>query len=586
MNTSENCDIRKEELLRILQKRDITTVFQPIVSLRNGTVYGYEALTRGPLDSVLHLPDDMFESAEKYEKIWELELLCRSVALETFSHLDITEKLFLNVNPLVMNDAKFKEGFTKELLNARNIDSKNIIFEITERGAVHNINEFINVIDHYKKQEYQIAIDDAGAGYSGLNMISDIHPHFLKLDMKLVRKIDKDTVKQALIKGLLQFATLTNTFLIAEGIETEKELLKLIELGVHYGQGFYLQKPCAAILPLKEEITQLINVINAKKNQLLDRKITDLFICNISYAQKSLSSKILISQVYSLMEEDKNISGFCITDAERLIGVITRTKLYQCLSGQYGYSLYGKKTVDKIMCTDFLQVDYHESVEEVAKLAMAREPEKLYDFITIVCDEHYYGIVTVKDLLEKTIQVRENNAKHLNPLSELPGNIIIEKKLEESLAKSEKKAVLYFDMNDFKAYNDVYGFENGDKVLRLFSQILKKRIYKSNDFIGHIGGDDFMAVVEQEEADALCQFILDDFTKLLPDFYTQADLIKGFITTKNRHGIEEDFPLLSIAIAGVLNQNFQTVYQLAESASKIKKLCKQSGGNHYLLCLE
>ena len=113
-----------------------------------------------------------------------------------------------------------------------------------------------------------------------------------------------------------------------------------------------------------------------------------------------------------------------------------------------------------------------------------------------------------------------------------------------------------------------------------------KRIYKSNDFIGHIGGDDFMAVVEQEEADALCQFILDDFTKLLPDFYTQADLIKGFITTKNRHGIEEDFPLLSIAIAGVLNQNFQTVYQLAESASKIKKLCKQSGGNHYLLCLE
>lgn len=94
MNTSEYSDIRKEELMRILQKGDITTVFQPIVSLRNGTVYGYEALTRGPIDSVLHLPDDMFESAEKYEKIWELELLCRSMALETFSHLDITEKLF------------------------------------------------------------------------------------------------------------------------------------------------------------------------------------------------------------------------------------------------------------------------------------------------------------------------------------------------------------------------------------------------------------------------------------------------------------------------------------------------------------
>ena len=117
---------------------------------------------------------------------------------------------------------KFRQGFTKEYLDKFSIDPKNIIFEINEKAAVKNVMEFRKTVNNYKEQNYKIAIDDAGAGYSGLNMISDIHPHFLKLDMNLIRDIDKDHMKQALVKSMVEFSKMSNTYLIAEGIETEK----------------------------------------------------------------------------------------------------------------------------------------------------------------------------------------------------------------------------------------------------------------------------------------------------------------------------------------------------------------------------
>lgn len=576
-------DALKGQFLSVLNNKQIMTVFQPIISLRNGSIYGYEALSRGPENTSMQSPNILFECAEKYGKLWELELLCRVTAIETVYNLNTKIRLFLNVNPQVIHDEKFKQGFTKEYLNYYNMDPENIIFEITERGSVNNIPDFIKTVDNYKKQFYKIAIDDAGAGYSGLNMISDIHPHFLKLDMNLIRDVDKDTTKQALIKSLTEFASLTNTQLIAEGIETNGELSKLIDIGVHFGQGFYMQKPNANILPLKDDIIFAIKDANSKKNHLLDRRSSDLFICNISTAQKSLNPKILISQVYELMENDHSLSGLCITDNDYLVGIITRSDLYRYLSGQYGYNLYAKKTIEKIMSTEFLQVDYHESIETVSKKAMGRNIKHLYDFIAVAQDGRYYGVVTVKDLLEKTLQVEVNNAKHINPLSELPGNVLIEKKLEDCLNITAECKVLYFDMNNFKAYNDVYGFENGDRFIKSFAQILKNNISEEQDFIGHIGGDDFVAIFYGDNIKELCEKIIGDFDRTIFEFYSKNDFDKGYITTKNRHGTEEDFPLLSISVVVVSNKDYKTIYTLTESMAKLKKTCKQKAGSNYVI---
>lgn len=261
--------INKYELKRILHSEEITTVFQPIVSLQNGSIIGYEALSRGPKNSFLKYPDKLFATAEKNNMLWDLEYLCRKKAIEKACSMEINKFLFINVDPLIIKDEKFKKGFTKEFLHQYNISPESIIFEITERTAIEDYPSFKAALNNYVEQGYKIAIDDTGAGYSGLKMLSEVKPHYIKIDMDLIRDIDKDSFKQALIKCFVTLSEVTNMKLIAEGIETYEELITLINMGVYAGQGYFIQRPTENTL----EITHAIKTLIIQQNNI-SNKIT------------------------------------------------------------------------------------------------------------------------------------------------------------------------------------------------------------------------------------------------------------------------------------------------------------------------
>lgn len=566
----------------ILEEKAIQTVFQPIISLHNSQIYGYEALTRGPANTILQNPETLFDYAMQQGQLWELENLCRANALKCAHDLNAGGKLFLNVNPNVMNDPKFKQGFTKEFLSIFKMDSDSIVFEITEREAVNNLQDFINTIDHYKKQYYQIAIDDVGAGYSGLNAITDVHPHFIKLDMKLIRDIDKDRTKQMLVRSLSEFANYSQIHIIAEGIETKEELQTLIDIGVHFGQGYFIQRPNMNLYPIRDEIITIIKGENTRKNLVSTNRLTDTSIEQIATPLQTISSQMPISKVSKLMESNDELPGLCIKDGNKLIGVITRNKLHLKFSGPYGYSLYNKKPIAAIMSRNFMKVDVETPIDLVAKIAMKRDPLHLYDFITVTKDDQYFGVVTVKDLLERSMQLEIDYAKHLNPLSELPGNLMIEQELQRCIDATTDLTVLYFDIDNFKPYNDVYGFEKGDKVIMQLAEILEE-CCPTDGFVGHIGGDDFIMIIESSKSEQLSEKIIQQFDASIDQFYHAHDLLKGHIVSKNRHGIEESFPLLTISIAGVSNKHIQSTYELAELASLVKKQCKQLPGSNFIL---
>ena len=159
--------------------------------------YSYEALSR-ITDPLLEINiEDLFYFSDKHNRIWDLELLCRTTALETaFVKLQppCRKKIFLNVSPNIMYDPKFRQGFTKEYLKQYNITPEQVIFEITEKNAIKDMGGFLSTISHYKDQNYKNAIDDAGAGYSGLNLISDIKPHFITSLMLFVTQIPRKII--------------------------------------------------------------------------------------------------------------------------------------------------------------------------------------------------------------------------------------------------------------------------------------------------------------------------------------------------------------------------------------------------------
>lgn len=258
----------KEDFNDILEKQRIKPVFQPIVSLSDGKIIGYEALSRVIEPNKISSTEELFRLAELYGKTWELELLCRNKILEKyrkFCSQNSSKKLFLNVNPMVIHDKEFQSGFTSHFLKRYRLNPDNIIFEVTERSAVEDMRGFRDTIRHYKEQGYKIAIDDAGSCYSGLNLICDIVPHFLKLDIELIRDIHKDTIKYAMVKSMVEFSNLTNIQLVAEGIETEEELKTLLKLGVHNGQGYFLRTPNEDFVEIDPKALQIIQKVSNKR---------------------------------------------------------------------------------------------------------------------------------------------------------------------------------------------------------------------------------------------------------------------------------------------------------------------------------
>lgn len=379
------------ELQNILNDENITTVFQPIVSLNDGNILGYEALSRGPNESLLFSPDKLFGAAEKYNKAWQLDTLCRIKAIEKAKNIDNDKLLFLNVDPKIMKDKNFIKGFTKEFLLKNNMSPETIIFEITEKTAIEDYSSFRNILSNYIDQGYKIAIDDTGAGYSGLKTISETKPHYIKIDIDLVINIDKDTFKQALMKTFVTLSNETGMRIIAEGIETEEELKTLIKLGVYAGQGFYLQRPASNFLDIPEKVKNFIITQSKLRN--------NNFNFNKHYIGE-IVSKNRAFNINSTCNDLKNYfntsteSGVCIANCDYPIGLVMRNCLDASLATQYGIAIFSRRPISLIMDNNPLIVDYYTNVNTVSNRAMNRDDKRTYDHVIVTKEGKYYGIVT------------------------------------------------------------------------------------------------------------------------------------------------------------------------------------------------
>jgi EAL domain-containing protein (putative c-di-GMP-specific phosphodiesterase class I) len=226
------------QVLKLIMAGDLTTRFEPIVHLETAQVVGYEALTRGPAQTELVNPVQLFHEAESAGLLFELDCLCRKLALEQATVLPRGKMLFLNCLPTAIGDPNLQvEGLRKVLENYQ-LRPSDLVLEISESESIENFGVFREVSDSCREVGVRIAIDDAGTGYASLEAIMEITPDFIKTDMGLVRGIDSDPPRQEVVRALASVARGIGAQVIAEGIETDGELRALRELGIRYGQGF------------------------------------------------------------------------------------------------------------------------------------------------------------------------------------------------------------------------------------------------------------------------------------------------------------------------------------------------------------
>lgn len=232
-----------EEFSGILAGKRLGVVYQPVVSLMTGETLGWEALARGPENSYFSRVDRLFDFAEENGLLFLTEKLCWEKAFSEVGNLDAGQVLFVNIHPQSVSDPAFTECEMLRMLERCCLVSDNIVIEITERHGIQDFKVFRRVIDGCRRRGFRIAIDDVGAGFSGLQSIAEIRPEFIKIDMSLVWNIDSDSSRQYVVESLVGLAENLRCKTIAEGIETQEEFDALSLHGVHYGQGYYLARP-------------------------------------------------------------------------------------------------------------------------------------------------------------------------------------------------------------------------------------------------------------------------------------------------------------------------------------------------------
>ncbi|MHB9094539.1 MAG: EAL domain-containing protein [Eubacteriales bacterium] len=385
------------ELEQLLINKSLRILYQPLVSLYTGQVFGYEALSRGPEGSPLESPTTLFDFAANLGFLYQLDNLSREKAIEGMSEFLPNQKLFLNIEPEIIADPLFSAGRTVALLERYNLTPRDVVFEITERTSIKDFNKFRRVLEHYRKQGFMVAIDDVGAGYSSLQSIAELHPDFIKIDMSLIKGIDNHPIKKALIETFVNFAQKINSELIAEGIETAEEFTTLVKMGIHYGQGYFLARPDN---PPPQVSTKASAIFTRSLTSFNETKSVYHLIKSLPCEVKSIPPSTIVSDVAKYFGSNKNERALVVTKHGQPVGLIMRDKLFQKLSHPYGPAIYHKKPVTNIMDANPLIIESNTPINIAASLATNRSSLKLYDYIIITETKRFLGAVSVQSLLD------------------------------------------------------------------------------------------------------------------------------------------------------------------------------------------
>ncbi len=572
--------MRSSAIFEIINRKFVYAVFQPIIDLSVPRISGYEALIRGPKDSRLASPKALFDEAKEVSMIVELEYLCLEVACRQFKESQLQGSLFLNISPmsLVKN---YGERHVVGLLQEYGFTNKEVVIELSEQYPLEDYKLLNDSIKYIRDNGYELAIDDLGAGYSSLRVWSEFGPEYVKIDRHFIDGIDRDPVKYEFVRSIQEISRSLGCKVIAEGIETKAELKSIGTLGISHGQGYLLGMPESD--PIQSISEDLVGAINPLK-QVVYHQYKDT-VDSFMESSPSVQTSDLLEAAADQMQLHPLVNCLPVIDNGTPVGVITRKKIFEVFLGRYGRELHSKKPVFEFMNRNVLIVEQDSALADVSRMFTASNQMDMNIDIILTHENKFAGVLKTKKLLEKITEQQIMSARHSNPLTMLPGNVPIYEWIDDLLARHQNFKFAYFDLNNFKPYNDIYGYSKGDEIIVLLADILKQNIDVDLDRVGHIGGDDFVAFFQSRDWEERCQSILNMFREEIRHFYNQDDLNNQGIYCNDRRGKNQFYPLLSVAI-GVVEPDWKyckSHHDVATLAADAKHEAKKKGGNTLFL---
>jgi len=478
----------------------------------------------------------------------------RKKAFAKFSEFKLNKqiKLFFNFDNRLLDSRDYAPGSTLKSLDDFGYSKDDVSFEISEKHQICETADASNTLSAYRSQGFKIAVDDCGAGFSGLQLLYYTEPDYIKIDRFFIQNLASDPKKRLLVSTIVNLAHIMGCLVIAEGVETSDEYNSCMDIGCDMVQGYYIQRPTTRMEELKTIYPEIKQLTFANRRSCIskDRSLIKEQINSI----KPVYSDCNMITVFEKFKTGDNTSFFPVVNRyEEPLGIIKDTAFKEFIFSKFGRQLMENPAFGRDISrfiTKLPIADIHSSVE---KLIEVYTQHNVQEGIIIVDNMKYLGFLSPHNLLKMINEKNLTLARDQNPLTKLPGNTTIHDYFSEALSNIKSTYFLiYFDFDNFKPYNDTYGFRNGDRLLLMFADLIKQAALPKNRFAGHVGGDDFFMGIEGEnlkEIEKEMAALGEKFRNNAESFYDPETIKRGYCVAKDRAGIQTQIPLVTVSTA-------------------------------------
>lgn len=379
--------------LHYIDQLDIA--FQPILNIHSGEIFGVEALLRDYDLAGFQSIFDVFDQAFHEHVLYEFDIALREKALKKYQTIKDYKsiKLFYNLDNRLFELPNEGYGNTNKILNRLNIPKKNLIFEISERHEVTSKSNIDKVLSHYQDENYLIAIDDFGMGYSGYKLLYDSTPDILKIDRYFLHNIQESKKKQLLVRSITHLALQMGIKIIAEGVETDQELLTCKEIGCHLVQGYLVQKPTQNTHEILQTYLHIEDILKKDKRK---KEHTSTLQKHIEVIKPIyIDAKMNHAIEYFKKHEDTLIVPV-LNNNDEVIGILKEYKIKKFLYSPYGLSLLNNNDMKLKNHIDYCGVtDINSDISTIIELySNSRDASG----IVITKELKYYGFLSTKSI--------------------------------------------------------------------------------------------------------------------------------------------------------------------------------------------
>ncbi|HEX9080399.1 MAG TPA: EAL domain-containing protein [Desulfuromonadaceae bacterium] len=608
-------------MLRGLEQGEFFLCFQPKFAIPDRAITGMEALVRWERPGIGMIPPDRFiPVAEENGMIiklgeWVLRSACRRNRAWQEQGLPAL-RVSVNISARQVRDNGFVAMVTSVLAET-GLSPLNLELELTESVVMSDSDDIVYKLLQLRELGVSISVDDFGTGYSSLSYLKHLPIDVLKIDRSFVMDIASDPDDAAIVTAVIAMAHSLNLRVIAEGVETGEQLAFLGERNCDEAQGYYFAKPLEAA-----QFEEFIRGIEAGKDSgtigsagvapappavmgiTLRQEPSGSGgtgpaapspverIGDISTPTAPVHPGDNLSRVLQRFQTNKELLVLPVVDDGQVEGIVNRsTFLEEHVIGRHGFGFHinHSKKIRDLMSPVALTLEADTPIEDAARAIQTLEAGFRADNMCVTRNGRYEGIVDVNRFIGAMTEINLTLAKGANPLTGLPGNESIQRVINDNLSAGKPFDIAYIDIDNFKPYNDYYGFQRGDVVIKALAEVIVAVVEGSgcrgSGFYGHIGGDDFILISSPNSAAAMANGIIREFEGHLPVFHGENDYRAGGYAAINRKGQEETFGLLSLSI-GILNTLAMPVAsyaQLASLATEVKKAAKRQPGSSVVI---